>query len=128
MRYYLIRPDATAGAILYDGVSPYTPPAGFTLMAEPDFLAWRQANPEPAPQVPVPQELPRRQCFRALLQKFGITRAQIRAMLTDEQDLIDFDEALTFRRDNALIATLATALGKTPQEVDEVFILGITFE
>lgn len=74
--------------------------------------------------------LTRGDVFRALYQAKGVTRAQIRAMIenneliTDAQRelaLIDFDEALNFYRGNTLIDTLGLALGITSEQLDKFF-------
>ena len=74
--------------------------------------------------------LTRGDVFRGLLQAKGVTRAQIRAMIENnellsmlqkEMALIDFDEALNFYRGNALIDTLGLALGITSEQLDLFF-------
>jgi hypothetical protein len=47
MKFYLVKSSSEVNAILYDGVSQYTPPAGFLLFNEQEFTAWRAQNPEP---------------------------------------------------------------------------------
>ena len=53
----------------------------------------------------------------------SLTREAIRAMITSEAGLIEFDEALSFRRDHPLIAQLAAAaaVGMTSEQVDDLF-------
>lgn len=74
--------------------------------------------------------LTRGDVFRGLLQAKQITRAQIRAMIENnetltmlqkEMALIDFDEALNFYRGNALIDTLGATLGITSEQLDKFF-------
>lgn len=74
--------------------------------------------------------LTRGDVFRGLLQAKGVTRAQIRAMIENnetltmlqkEMALIDFDEALNFYRGNALIDTLGATLGITSEQLDKFF-------
>lgn len=74
--------------------------------------------------------LTRGDVFRALYQAKGVTRAQIRAMIENnelisqaqkELALIDFDEALNFYRGNTLIDTLGLALGITSEQLDKFF-------
>jgi hypothetical protein len=80
------------------------------------------ANPAPAP-VAVPQEVTRRQIFLALLAtSSSLTRAAIRGGLVDEAALIEFDEAITFKRTHPLVAALASSLGLSDAEVDAIFI------
>ena len=75
--------------------------------------------------------LTRGDVFRALFQAKGVTRAQIRAMIENneliseaqrELALIDFDEALNFYRGNTLIDTLGLALGISSKQLDEFFM------
>ena len=70
----------------------------------------------------VPWSVTRRQLFLWLLSTHGVTRAQLRAMLTTEAALIEFDEAQEFRREHPLVAQLAGALGMTAADVDAGFI------
>ena len=74
--------------------------------------------------------LTRGDVFRALYQAKQVTRAQIRAMIENnelisqaqrELALIDFDEALNFYRGNTLIDTLGLALGITSEQLDKFF-------
>ena len=74
--------------------------------------------------------LTRGDVFRGLLQAKQITRAQIRAMIENnetlsilekEMALIDFDEALNFYRGNALIDTVGLALEISAEQLDKFF-------
>lgn len=77
--------------------------------------------------------LTRGDVFRGLLMAKGVTRTMLRGMIeamlaeTQEQQiakemaLIDFDEALNFYRGVALIDTLGTALGITPEQMTRFF-------
>ena len=74
--------------------------------------------------------LTRGDVFRGLLLAKQITRAQIRAMIENnemlstihrEMALIDFDEALNFYRGNTLIDTLGSTLGITSEQLDKFF-------
>ena len=74
--------------------------------------------------------LTRGDVFRALLLAKNVTRAQIRAMIENnellsllekEMALIDFDEALNFYRGNALIDTLGLTLGISSEQLDRFF-------
>jgi len=47
MKFYLVKSASEVNAILYDGVTQYTPPDGCTLLNEQEFAAWRIENPEP---------------------------------------------------------------------------------
>lgn len=74
--------------------------------------------------------LTRGDVFRGLLLAKGVTRAQLRAMIENNENLteveremalIDFDEALNFYRGNALIDTVGLALGITGEQLDKFF-------
>ena len=75
--------------------------------------------------------LTRGDVFRGLLMAKQVTRAEIRAMIENnetlstlerEMALIDFDEALNFYRGNALIDTLGMTLGITSEQLDQFFM------
>ena len=70
---------------------------------------------------PVPQSVTRRQLFLWLLANKNVTRAQLRAMLSTEAALIEFDEAQEFRRTHPLVGQLASALGMTEAQTDTAF-------
>lgn len=74
--------------------------------------------------------LTRGDVFRGLLQARGVTRAMLRGMIENneqltevqrEMALIDFDEALNFYRGNALIDTVGLALGIESAQLDAFF-------
>ena len=75
--------------------------------------------------------LTRGDVFRGLLMAKQVTRAEIRAMIENnetlsilerEMALIDFDEALNFYRGNPLIDTLGATLGITSEQLDQFFM------
>lgn len=77
-------------------------------------------NP-PVQPAPVPASVTRRQLLLELNAR-GITRTAIRTQLgNDEAALIEFDEASEFARAHPLVGSLATALGLTSAQVDDVF-------
>lgn len=72
----------------------------------------------------VPQELTPRQFRLAMLQD-GTSPDQITTMLQDnEAGLIEWEYASSIKRDHPLVASLAATLGKTEQEIDNIFIAG----
>ena len=94
---------------------------GITANGEPsaESIEADIASP-PAPVVIVPQIVTRRQLFLALLDiSPGLTRTAIRAGITAESDLIEFDEAQSFERSHPMVATLSSSLGI---DADDVFI------
>lgn len=70
----------------------------------------------------VPQMVDRSQLFLALYAATGLTRAQLRAGITDEAALIEFDERRYIARSHPLVASLAAALGLSSAQVDAIFI------
>lgn len=90
-----------------------------------------EAGGDPGPMLDadgVPSFVYPRQIRLALL-SLGITTDMITQMLDTIEDefqraaaLIDWEYALTIRRDNPLVASLANQLSKTDEEVDQLFI------
>jgi len=113
-------------------IARFTPPA--PLPQEEDYtgpvqypevddavLAAAIENP-PAPVVPVPASVTRRQLL-LVLNANGVTRAAVRAMLAgNEAALIEFDEASEFRRDHPLVGQLGTALSMSAGQIDAMFV------
>lgn len=83
------------------------------------YLAHKEANP---PSPPVPYEVTRRQLFLVLASELSLTRETIRASLTTEAQRIEFDEALFFHRDHALVVSMGASLSLTSAEIDALFI------
>ena len=65
--------------------------------------------------------LTKREVFLAIFQDKGITPEQIRAMITQEKALIEFDYAEKYYRANPLIDILGQALGYTKEDLDYLF-------
>jgi hypothetical protein len=104
-------------------------------------LQWVPADPEhpEAPEgelvrvpivVPVPQSLTPRQ-FRLALIDHGITPDMVAEVISGIEDEVErlkaeteWDYASTIRRDHPMIATIGTALGKTPAQIDAIFLSG----
>ena len=77
--------------------------------------------------------LTRGDVFRGLLLARGLTRAMLRSLIENNEELtevekemalIDFDEALNFYRGNALIDTVGLALGISSEQLDNFFMDG----
>ena len=77
---------------------------------------------------PAPQNVSRWQMFRAIDQELGLTREQLRGMLTTEAARIDFDEAGGFQRNNPLVAMVGKTMRKTEAEIDDLFRLADSFK
>ncbi len=91
----------------------------------------KQANwvpytpPEPVPYVP--QSVTPWQLRRAL-NAAGLRQLVESAVAASNQDSRDaWDYALEFRRDNALLAAMATGLGVTAEQLDELFLAAASF-
>lgn len=65
--------------------------------------------------------LTRREVFLALYRDKGITPDQIRAGLTNEEAIIEFDYASDYYRGNPLITMVGTSLGYASSELDYLF-------
>jgi hypothetical protein len=81
-------------------------------------IAYALANPPPAP---VPQEVTPLQ-MRLALNAAGLRSTVESAVAVADQETKDaWEFASTIRRDNALLAGMAAALGLTSAQVDELF-------
>lgn len=84
------------------------------------------AEPPPPPPTPVPTVTPWQIC-RAL-NETGLRTAVEAAVAGADQNTKDaWNRATSFRRDNPLIASIATALGKSSADIDALFALAQTF-
>lgn len=90
----------------------------------------------PAPEEPVevPQEVTRRQ-FRIALVLAGIDLDDITATLNSIEDeteraiaLIEWQDALTFKRDHPLIISFAPLFNLSEEDLDNLFISAATFD
>lgn len=106
----------------------YNPEIETVREGEPVLSAsiWRQSwIVEPVPAPPVPGEVTRRQA-KIVLSRAGLLSqadAAIAAMTGQpgEEARIDWADASVFRRENPLIAGMASALGLTDDQVDGLF-------
>lgn len=106
----------------------YDPETQTVREGEPVLSAgvWRQTwIVEPIPAPPVPGEVTRRQAKIVLSRAGHLAQADaaIAAMTGQpgEEARIDWADASVFRRDNPLIAGMATALGLSADQVDGLF-------
>ena len=92
--------------------------------------AWEEKQAQKERERIAMLSLTRGDVFRGLLLAKQVTRAEIRAMIENnetlsilqkEMALIDFDEALNFYRGNTLIDTLGMTLGITSEQLDAFF-------
>jgi len=110
------------------GFDPANPPQENTYVVNDNVqIGWVKINGEfvaPPPTVPtVPAAVTRRQ-FKSALHLAGLldTVDGIVAASGDRLLQINWQEALDFERANPFVAQMAVALGKTSEEVDQMFI------
>lgn len=97
------------------------------------YLAWTAAGgvPDPCPNLPVPQSLTRAQARAALIVSGLIDQVQpaIDAIQDPVQRALvqnDWDNRLTFERNNTTLLALSGLLGLADGAIDELFRLGVT--
>lgn len=66
-------------------------------------------------------KLSKREVFLGLYQAKGVTPEQIKAQITDEMALIEFEYANDYYRGNPLIDTVGAILGISPNQLDQFF-------
>ena len=110
--------------IAWDGITPWTPPAGTTAVLAP-------ACSIAQPPAPVPQVISIAQA-KAALAAAGLldtANAAVAATGANSQTSIAWQYATEFHRDSPNIAAVAAALGLTSAQVDALFVAAaqITF-
>lgn len=93
------------------------------------YLKWIDAGntPEPADPivVPIPEITPRQ--LRLWLVTHGVTMANVDAVIAAMEEpaksvaMIEWDYALSYKRDHALVSSLGAALGFTSEQIDQAF-------
>jgi hypothetical protein len=79
--------------------------------------------PERPPEIVVPTEVNRRELFLSFYAfNTGFTRPVLRAAISGEENFIEFDESLYFKRQDPLINTLRLSFGITNKQMNEIFI------
>jgi hypothetical protein len=115
-RFALVRDGATQSIILWDGVSPYTPPPGCTLVPEAEA-----PPPAPPPPPPVPDQVTNFQA-RAALRRAGLldpVHDALRAAGGEAWDAWEY--ANHVYRNGALVRAFAAQLGFTEAQIDDLF-------
>jgi hypothetical protein len=105
-------------------------PGDSAAVLTPEALADWLANPPP--YVPgVPQELTRPRFMMGLRKALGLTEGAVFAMISGiedaelQEDVRDwYEHGVFFRRDDALLNSVADAQGITAEQLDEVFRVG----
>lgn len=97
------------------------------------YLSWVAAGgvPDPCPNLPVPQSLTRAQARAALIVSGLIDQVQpaIDAIQDPVQRALvqnDWDNRLTFERNNTTLLALSGLLGLADGAIDDLFRLGVT--
>jgi hypothetical protein len=94
-----------------------------------NYLDWVAAGntPEPA-DVPatILASLSPAQVRLVLLQNNLLDTVESAVAASDRATQIEWQTRTEFKRDNALLNTMAASLGLTSQQVDEMFLVGIT--
>jgi len=83
--------------------------------------AWEEKQAKQEAERIAKLSLTKREVFLAIYQDKGITPEQIRAQITDQGALIEFDYAEKYYRGNPLIDVLGSALGYTKEQLDYLF-------
>lgn len=97
-----------------------------------DYQRWLDAGniPEPAqiPLTPIPEVVSRRQARQALLMagKLALVQPAIDSIAEETQRKlaqIEWEDSAEFKRDWPLLIQLASAIGLTSTEIDDLFVL-----
>lgn len=87
------------------------------------------------PPAPVPDSISRAEFVIAARRVLGITEGTVFALISmlpagEQQETARdlWENALTFKRGNALLNALAAANGNTPEQLDEVFRVGASLD
>lgn len=125
------KPDPHTLAAVFVAVQPLSPelqPKEAEVMSQDALVEWIAEEvasgwtPAPVPTLnPVPVEVTPRQFKLALLQS-GVSPSVItNAVATNEASLIEWEYATTFRRDHALLNSMASSFGFSPTDLDNLF-------
>lgn len=103
------------------------PPAGYITIDSHDKIGWRYIDGQLLPPLPppptVPDKLTPRQ-FKQGLTRIGMRAAVEAAVAASDQDTKDwYFESTSFERANPVMNAMAAALGKTPEDIDNLFRL-----
>lgn len=92
-----------------------------------EFIAWQAEGGVAEPyEHPVPASVTRRQ-FKQGLSRIGLRAAVEAAIAAADQDTKDwYADSLNFERSNPVMNGMAAALGKTPEDIDNLFRLAAT--
>jgi hypothetical protein len=105
-------------------------PAGYIPIDSHDKIGWRYIDGEFFPPLHPPPatitSVTRRQ-FKQGLTRIGLRAAVEAAIAAADQDTKDwYADSLNFERSNPVMNGMAVALGKTPEDIDNLFRLAAT--
>lgn len=105
------------------------PPDGYILLDSHEKAGWHynaETQTFSAPPPPTVTSVTRRQ-FKQALTRIGLREAVEAAIAAADQDTKDwYADSLNFERSNAVMNGMAVALGKTPEDIDNLFRLAAT--
>lgn len=128
MNFYIVKSASEVSPIIYDGTTGYTPPDGWQLLNEEEFVAWRINNPEPSEKASVPQSVGPAQLRIALWRKHNIKPNDVLALIAAIDDPqqeaeaeILWEYASEIKRSHPLVQSFGNAFSLTEEQIDELF-------
>jgi hypothetical protein len=122
MRYALVNAQGESeGIILWDGVTPYEPPPGYSLV--PEDQAPAVAAPEP-----VPSEVTNFQARAALLRAGLFDQVNAAVYQAGGEAWQAWEYANTLTRHGATVTALAAGLGLSDAQLDDLFLAAAGIE
>jgi hypothetical protein len=105
-------------------------PAGYIPIDSQDKIGWRHIDGSflpPLPPPPTPITSVTRRQFKQGLTRIGLRVAVEAAIAAADQDTKDwYFESTSFERANPVMNSMASALGKTQEDIDNLFRLAAT--
>jgi hypothetical protein len=95
-----------------------------------EFLQWMFSGGIPEPADPVENivtSLTRRQFFRALYTLDLLDGVLAVVASASDEAKLDFENATTFERNDPVLIAMAYALGKTDEDIDNLFVVGVEY-
>jgi hypothetical protein len=133
--YAVVAPSTiVVNMVLWDGVAPYTPPDGGTLVlcngnahAQPGGTYSGGLFTAPVPVVSVPQSVTSAQLRLALTQQNLLAAVNTAVAAASNEIQVYWEYQSTFNRQAPLLLGMAVVLGLTSAQCDAIFILAGTF-
>jgi hypothetical protein len=132
MRHAIVRNGIIENVVEWDGESSWSPPEGTQLHQAPNGLLsigwqWNNGSPiDPAPlaEAPgVPQEVSSGQIIKALAELGWLDAVDAAVAQAGPLEQRLWARASRFPRDDAMVNAIGAAIGKTSQELDDMFRL-----